>query len=370
MMRRGITLALALWSSVSWGQGIATVDGTANGQTAAEIAQSAIDAGAQVEKSKARATLLQIQKDQLQTLVDIQAALTVNATGWQGMEGGGELGAETVYPQGPSGPMDARLFGTNGNDRLTVEAMVVQVAGEFAAAPGVAAAGLSATQWRCLFQALVKQESGFHVSICSPAGACGLTQLMPGTAAEMGVTDRNDPVQNLRGGARYITTQLARFNSVPLGLAAYNAGPGAVLKYGGVPPYKETQGYVQRILGYQAEYLGVIGGPDALGSLSPSDAGMAEWSNTSDAAGYYAAASFASGEQATQRLTSIIHQIDGTAGEKAAWDLNTYARAELARIVTMRMRTKAASLVAEAIAEANAQSVLMAERKFDNMGME
>ncbi|EKD59595.1 MAG: Lytic transglycosylase, catalytic, partial [uncultured bacterium] len=141
MMRRGITLAMVLWSSVSWAQGIPTVDGTANGQTAAELAQAAIDAGLQDEKSRTRARLLQIQKDQLQTLVDIQAALTVNAAGWQSMEGAGEFGAETVYPQGLSGPMDARLFGAGGGDRQTVEAMVVQVAGEYAAAPGVAAAG-------------------------------------------------------------------------------------------------------------------------------------------------------------------------------------------------------------------------------------
>jgi Transglycosylase SLT domain len=98
------------------------------------------------------------------------------------------------------------------------------------------------------FQALVTRESGWDVDAKSPAGARGLTQLMPATARSLGV-DPTDPIQALDGGARYLKQQLDRFGSLRLALAAYNAGPGAVEKYGGVPPFKETQRYVTGILG-------------------------------------------------------------------------------------------------------------------------
>jgi hypothetical protein len=99
-----------------------------------------------------------------------------------------------------------------------------------------------------LYVRLVRQESAFNPDARSDAGAIGLAQLMPGTAADLGV-DPTDPVQNLRGGARYLRQQLDRFGSVPLALAAYNAGPGRVSEYGGIPPFEETQNYVRRILG-------------------------------------------------------------------------------------------------------------------------
>jgi soluble lytic murein transglycosylase-like protein len=104
-----------------------------------------------------------------------------------------------------------------------------------------------------LLRALVRQESGFDPAARSPAGATGLTQLMPGTAASLGVTDATDPAQALDGGARYLRQQLDRFGGDErLALAAYNAGPGAVARHGGVPPYAETQQYVERVLGYAA----------------------------------------------------------------------------------------------------------------------
>lgn len=99
-----------------------------------------------------------------------------------------------------------------------------------------------------LFARLVQQESGWNASIVSHKGAIGLAQLMPGTAAELGVSPQ-DPAQNLDGGARYLRAQFERFGSWRLALAAYNAGPGAVSRHGGVPPYRETQDYVRRILG-------------------------------------------------------------------------------------------------------------------------
>jgi soluble lytic murein transglycosylase-like protein len=103
-----------------------------------------------------------------------------------------------------------------------------------------------------LFTALVWQESGFRATAKSRAGARGLTQLMPATARALGVRSIYDPAQNLSGGARYLKTQLGRFGTKRLALAAYNAGPGAVRKYKGIPPYAETRGYVTSILRLEA----------------------------------------------------------------------------------------------------------------------
>lgn len=99
-----------------------------------------------------------------------------------------------------------------------------------------------------LFLRLVQQESGWNTGAVSSKGALGLAQLMPDTAALLGV-DPADPDANLDGGARYLRRQFDRFGSWPLALAAYNAGPEAVVQHGGIPPYAETQGYVRAIWG-------------------------------------------------------------------------------------------------------------------------
>lgn len=99
-----------------------------------------------------------------------------------------------------------------------------------------------------LLDALIATESAYVVHAVSRAGAAGLAQLMPATALELGVSDRFDPMQSIDGGARYLRRMLDRFGSVSLALAAYNAGPGAVLKAGGIPSNRETPGYVGKVI--------------------------------------------------------------------------------------------------------------------------
>jgi soluble lytic murein transglycosylase-like protein len=106
-----------------------------------------------------------------------------------------------------------------------------------------------------LLHGLIQQESGFDPNSQSGAGAQGLTQLMPGTASSMGVSNPLDPAESIEGGARYLGQLLRQFGgNTTDALAAYNAGPGAVSKYGGVPPYQETQDYVTKVLGYAEAY--------------------------------------------------------------------------------------------------------------------
>lgn len=108
-----------------------------------------------------------------------------------------------------------------------------------------------------LFESLVQAESDFNPREVSSKGALGLTQLMPGTAKALGISDPMDPEKNLLGGAKYLHQLLNQFNGDErLALAAYNAGPGAVRRFDGIPPYKETQHYVDKIMARVASLRG------------------------------------------------------------------------------------------------------------------
>lgn len=136
------------------------------------------------------------------------------------------------------------------NATISTSGMIPRYAGRYQG-PWVAAARAAAGRHGIpedLFLRLVQRESGFHTGAVSHKGATGLAQLMPDTARLLGV-NIHDPHQNLEGGARYLKMMYAKFGNWRHALAAYNAGPGAVEKHGGVPPFAETQAYVVAILG-------------------------------------------------------------------------------------------------------------------------
>lgn len=117
-----------------------------------------------------------------------------------------------------------------------------------------------------LLKAMAKAESNFHADATSHCGAMGIMQLMPATAASLGVSDAYDPEQNIMGGAQYISRLLEKYNgNLSYAVAAYNAGSGNVDKYGGIPPFKETQNYVVKVLQYLEEGVTI---PDSSGTIS------------------------------------------------------------------------------------------------------
>ncbi len=145
-------------------------------------------------------------------------------------------------------PDPRRLSSQNSFQRQELRLLAAKIGRSFAQRPGVIQARLDEDTFVSLFTALIHQESKFNPMAVSPAGAAGLGQLMPGTARQLGVCNVFSASENLRGSAHYLTAMLGQFGSPELALAAYNAGPAAVRKYGGIPPYRETQRYVASIL--------------------------------------------------------------------------------------------------------------------------
>lgn len=131
--------------------------------------------------------------------------------------------------------------------RPEILAAIEDTAMRYASHQGLRAAGLTVTEWRLLFRANIEIESAYNPNARSRVGAIGLGQLMPGTADDLGV-DPHDWRANLDGSARYLAAQLETFRDARFALAAYNAGPDAVRQHGGIPPYRETQNHVQRVL--------------------------------------------------------------------------------------------------------------------------
>ncbi len=160
-----------------------------------------------------------------------------------------------LFPQGPITTVAQGLAaspGVGGPAQVAPAGAMPEGGGTFQEA--IAAAAQATGLDPRLLQAVAEQESGGNPSAVSPAGAQGLMQLMPGTAQALGVQDPFDPTQNAIGGATYLKEMLQEFQgNLSLALAAYNAGPGAVQKYGGIPPYPETEAYVRGVLAsYQA----------------------------------------------------------------------------------------------------------------------
>ena len=136
-------------------------------------------------------------------------------------------------------------FGKALKDKLGAPAYMEQIFDEASRIYGVS---------KNLIRAVSKAESSFNPKAVSGAGAMGVMQLMPGTASALGVTDPFNARQNIMGGTKYLKENLERFGgNVDLALAAYNAGPGSVEKYNGIPPYEETQNYVKRVRSYMGD---------------------------------------------------------------------------------------------------------------------
>jgi soluble lytic murein transglycosylase-like protein len=182
-------------------------------------------------------------------------ALPAGAPGQGSTSFAAALQAATTADTAPAAPVGAQGTADLGATGSTsqYDPLIEQAAARYGIDPAV-------------LHGLIQQESGFDPEAQSGAGAAGLTQLMPGTASSLGVANPLNPAESIEGGARYLSQMMSRFGgNTEDALAAYNAGPGAVQQYGGVPPYAETQSYVQKVLGYAEAYRQARGAPSSLG---------------------------------------------------------------------------------------------------------
>ena len=355
------------------GQGVPIVDANQLQKNLQILSQQLADLKRQKGKQEQRAEIARLHEEQLAALDAIIGS--TRPTGSSDdmiaeLEAGDEpaSAAANLYAPEDANTASPELF---GDAQVTVEQVIIRAAQETYSHPGVAKAGLSPVQWRALLQALIWQESRFNPHAESPAGAYGLTQIMSGTAGDLGIknTYRNDPYVQAEGGARYLAQQLNTFNGdVVLALAAYNAGPGNVQKHNGVPPFSETQHYVQIIPTKYNEYLAKIGGVEALGTIDPVLAAGAHTAMMSDGAMIYGDNAYEMVRQSAVRVRSIIERIGTTETPHEAMALNAYMRAETARVMVLLTRLRAANskpLSAEALQLAVEQA---AERRFLKFG--
>jgi soluble lytic murein transglycosylase-like protein len=188
------------------------------------------------------------------------AATSAAATG-PDQPGGGYANAAAYQPDASAGASYAAYqpsfqSASTGAEGGEYEGMIDQAAARYGLDPAV-------------LHGLIQQESGFDPSATSGAGAAGLTQLMPGTASSLGVANPLNPSESIEGGARYLSEMMSQFGgNTADALAAYNAGPGAVQQYGGVPPYAETEGYVAKVLGNAEAYRQAHPTPVTAGGLT------------------------------------------------------------------------------------------------------
>ncbi len=368
-----LSVALLSQTPSAHAQGVPIFDGQQWQRLQAQILQKDKDQSLQRAKKTAQERIAQIEQEQLAVLQSIIDAETdvggANAsTMVNGLEGDGTAQADAgvLYAMADSNPAAGQLFGdASGN----VEELIIRVAKETHGYAGVSKAGLSVVQWRCLLQALIWQESRFSAGARSPAAAFGLTQIIPDTAKFLGIYPEyyTNPYLQVEGGARYLARMLNMFGgNIIHALAGYNAGPGAVQKYSGVPPYKETQNYVKVIPVRYNLYLSRVGGIEALGSIDPALLANSTMSLDGLSAGAYGDYSLVSIKAAAARIHSIIDQIKTVEDLQASWALNTYARAELVRLMAIRTRLKAAQTKPLSSAQLAIAAQQRAEEQFMN----
>jgi hypothetical protein len=365
-------------------QGVPTFDLRLFAERQAILEQTDQDLALQQDRLTREEELTEIERQQLASLEGLMDAMSLGSGDVAGTVAGLEAGhgvvqgtggevesaAMSLYAPEDNNPAAARMF---GDAREGIEELIIRAARHTHSLPGVSRAGLSLVQWRCLLQALIWQESRFQIGARSPVGAFGLTQIMPGTAGDLGIYPAyyDDPWLQVTGGARYLAQMLNMFDgNIIHALAAYNAGPGNVQNYGGVPPFAETQAYVVVIPQQYNSYLAAVGGIDARGTIDPVLLANAGFSLSAHGAGVYGDYSLVSVQAAAARVRGIITRIGETEDLHEATLLNTYARAELARLVAIRTRIKAAHTRAASEEQLAMAAARGAERQFMDFTLE